>query len=83
MMRPSVLYVATVSDFLNSSQTPSYGLERGYRDEILHYFVKANFQIRVFWTWRDRGGGFNQAVPFDVFCDETECPLRLDRLGFS
>jgi hypothetical protein len=48
MMRPSVLYVATVSDFLSSSRTPSYGLERGCRDAIFHSFVKANFQIRVF-----------------------------------
>jgi hypothetical protein len=31
----------------------------------------------------DRGRGFRRAIPFDVFCDETECPLRLDRLGFS
>ena len=82
MMRPSVLYVATVSDFLSSSRTPSYGLERGCRDPIFHYFVKANFQIRVFRTWRDRGGGFNQAVPFYCVFDATECPLRRDRLEF-
>ena len=83
MMRPSILYVATVSDFLSSSRTPSYGLERGCRDPIFHSFLKANFQIRVFRTWSDRGGGFNQAVPFYSVFEATECPLRRDLLGFS
>ena len=32
LKRPSVLYVVTISDFLNLSRTPSYGLERGCRD---------------------------------------------------
>jgi hypothetical protein len=39
LMRPSVLYVGTVSDFLNSSRTTSYGLERGVgRNEFFHFF---------------------------------------------